>query len=216
MPLIAPPVVPSVLSLFYKYNVFPWTWWSHVVCHGGSFSALSNLSVYAGTSLSCAGIQQWKSVSFCCWAAINLVGEMREEEQDTHPYPTHPFPSSLCEEFYILACSWWAMSSRTPTPTYPPFSFLTVWRVLHPCLLLMSNEEQDTPPPTLPTPFPSSLCEEFCMSDNMCISCLPAAVLAYWDPGGLAHLKSFEGLFLLIFQFNFSTFPICVSCNFIC
>ena len=37
------------------------------------------------------------------------------------PYPTHPFPSSLCEEFYILACSWWAMGSRTlqPYTTHP-------------------------------------------------------------------------------------------------
>ena len=80
---------------------------------------------YAGTSLSCAGIQRWKSVSFRCWVAIN----------------------------WLMT---WAMTSRTPHshPTHP---------------------------------FPSSLCEEFCMSDNMCISCPPAAVPAYWDPGGSAR-----------------------------
>ena len=117
---------------------------------------------YAGTSLSCAGIQRWKSVSFRCWAAINLVGEMSKRSRTPHPLP------------------------------YPPFSFLTAWRVLHPFsfltvwrVLLMSNEEQDTPYPT--HPFPSSLCEEFCMSDNMCISRPSAAVLAYWDPGGSAR-----------------------------
>ena len=42
---------------------------------------------YAGTSLNCAGIQWWKSVSFHCWAAINLVSEMSNEEDDTPPHP---------------------------------------------------------------------------------------------------------------------------------
>ena len=167
---------------------------------------------YASTSLSCAGIQQWKSVSFRCWAAINLVGEMSNEEQDTQPptlptlflphsvksstyllaldeqwaaghltpYPTHPFPSSLCEEFYILACSWWAMSSRTPHPLpYPPFSF--------------------------------SLCEEFCMSDNMCISHPPAAVLAYWDPGGLAHFHCYNNIISFILGYNVISIMISVT-----
>ena len=71
-----------------------------------------------------------ESVSFRCWAAINLVGEISKRSRTPHPLP------------------------------YPPFSFLTVWRVLHPFsfltmwrVLLMSNEEQDTPPPTLPTLF---------------------------------------------------------------
>ena len=79
---------------------------------------------YAGTSLSCAGIQRWKSVSFHCWTAKNLVGESRrrrmtptpthptpkwssrvgkisneeEEEDDPHPLPTHPKWSSRVGE----------------------------------------------------------------------------------------------------------------------
>ena len=41
-------------------------------------------SFYAGTSLSCAGIQQLKTVLFHCCAAINLVGDMSNEEEDLH------------------------------------------------------------------------------------------------------------------------------------
>ena len=45
---------------------------------------------YAGTSLSCAGIQRWKSVSFHCWTAKNLVGESRRRRMTPHPLPTPP------------------------------------------------------------------------------------------------------------------------------
>ena len=78
-------------------------------------------------------------VSFHFAAELQSIWLVRWARGAGHPtpYPTDPFPSSLCEEFYI--------------------------------------------------PFPSSLCEEFCMSDNMCISCPPAAVPVYWGPGGLAH-----------------------------
>ena len=107
---------------------------------------------YAGTSLSCAGIQLWKSVSFCCWAAINLVGErskdtppptlpilflphcvksskcLLNEEQDTPPLPYPSF--SFLTVWRVLNA--YSMRSRTPHPLpYPPFSFLTAWRVLH-------------------------------------------------------------------------------------
>ena len=44
---------------------------------------------YAGISLSCAGIQWWKSVSFHCRAPINLVGKM-SNEGGGHPPPTTP------------------------------------------------------------------------------------------------------------------------------
>ena len=73
-----------------------------------------------------------------------------------HPYPTHPFPSLLCEESTSLLAldEQWGAGHPTPYPTHP---------------------------------FPSSLCEEFCMSDNMCISCPPAAVPAYWNPRGSAR-----------------------------
>ena len=128
-------------------------------------------------------------VSFVSLLSCSQFGWWDEQWGVGHPtpYPTHPFPSSLCEDLYILAWSWWAMRSRTLHPLpYPPFSFLIVWRVLHPSLLLMSNEEQDTPP--LPYPLFSFLTVwRFCISDNMCISLLPAVVLAYWDLGGLAH-----------------------------
>ena len=56
----------------------------NALCH-----LLSLSYYYASTSLSCTGIQQWKSVLFSCWASINLVGEMSNEEQDTPP-PTLP------------------------------------------------------------------------------------------------------------------------------
>ena len=49
--------------------------------------ALYPMICYAGTSLSCAGIQRWKSVSFHCWAATNLVGEISNEEENTPPHP---------------------------------------------------------------------------------------------------------------------------------
>ena len=115
--------------------------------------------IYASTSLSCAGIQQQKSVSFHCWAAINLVGEMSNEEQDT-PSPTLStifLPHCVKSSTSLLALDeQWGAGHPGPCPTHP---------------------------------FPSSLCEEFCMSDNMCFSCPPAVVLAYWDPGGLAHFN---------------------------
>ena len=115
------------------------------------------LSNYASTSLNCAGIQWWKSVLFCCWAAINLVGEMSNEEQDTPPptLSTIFLPHCVKSSTSLLALDeQWGAEHPTPYPTHP---------------------------------FPSSLCKELCMSDNMHISCLPAAVLAYWDPRGLAH-----------------------------
>ena len=79
---------------------------------------------------------------------------MSNEEQDTPPptLPTLFLPHCVKSSTSFLALDeqWGA---GHPIPTLPPFSFLTVWRVLHPCLLLMSNEEQDNPPPTLPTLF---------------------------------------------------------------
>ena len=85
---------------------------------------------YAGTSLSCAGIQRWKSVSFHCWTAINLVGELRrrrktpphthpptpkwssrvgkmsneeEEEDDPHPLPTPPSQWAVRSSAFLLS-----------------------------------------------------------------------------------------------------------------
>ena len=46
---------------------------------------------YAGTSLNCAGIQRWKSVSFRCWAAINLVARWAMRSRTPHPLPYPPF-----------------------------------------------------------------------------------------------------------------------------
>ena len=68
-----------------------------------SFSYLYN---YASTSLSCAGIQRWKSVSFRCWAAINLVGEMSNEEQDTPPptLPTLFLPHCVKSSAWVIIC----------------------------------------------------------------------------------------------------------------
>ena len=109
---------------------------------------------YASTSLSCAGIQQWKSVSFCCWAAINLVGEMSNEEQDTLPptLPTLFLPHCVESSTSMLALDeQWGAEHPNPYPTHP---------------------------------FPSSLCGELCMSDNICVSRPPAVVPAYWDPRG--------------------------------
>ena len=74
---------------------------------------------YAGTSLSCAGIQRWKSVSFHCWTAKNLVGELRRRRMTPHPY--QPTLTVRCEEFCILA--------------FLPHSEL--WRVLHSCLVFV-------------------------------------------------------------------------------
>ena len=55
---------------------------------------------YASTSLSCAGIQWWKSVLFLCWAGINLGGDIQWGGGHPTPYPTHPFPSSLWRVLY--------------------------------------------------------------------------------------------------------------------
>ena len=88
---------------------------------------------YAGTSLSCAGIQRWKSVSFHCWTAINLVGELRRRRKTPHPLPTPPLnghPELVNEQ-------WRGGGRWPPPPTHPPsqwavkssaflLSFLTV------------------------------------------------------------------------------------------
>ena len=71
---------------------------------------------YAGTSLSCAGIQWWKSVSFHCWAAINLVGEISNEEEDTPPHPTPPTLSH--QELRVKWDEQWG--GDTPPPPHPP------------------------------------------------------------------------------------------------
>ena len=44
------------------------------------------------------------------------------------------------------------------------------------------------------------------MSDNMCISCPPTAVLAYWDPGGLAsfiNVKYFVTIWTVVVDCTF-------------
>ena len=154
--------------------------------------------IYAGTSLSCAGIQRWKSASFH-WTAKNLVGESRRR-MTPHPLPTPP----LNGHPELVR---WAMRRRrkmTPTP-YPP---TPKWssRVGE-----MSNEEEEEddphplpthpqmviqswwdeqwggggrwpPPPTHPTPN-GPHCEEFHISDNMCISCSLAVHTLYCSAG---------------------------------
>ena len=106
-------------------------------CIGGSMGAIN----YAGTILSCAGIQRWKSVSFHCWTAKNLVGESRKRRMTPHPLPTPP----LNGHPELVR---WAMRRRrkmTPTP-YPP---TPKWssRVGE-----MSNEEEEEDDPhPLPT-----------------------------------------------------------------
>ena len=69
-----------------------------------------NTTYYAGTTLSCAGIQQWKSGSFHCWAAINFVGDMNNEEEDPSPPVGH-------QELRVEVM--WAMRRRTPTHPSP-------------------------------------------------------------------------------------------------
>ena len=90
----------------YTFNVLA----SEAISIRGEFSWIN----YAGTSLSCAGIQRWKSVSFHCWTAINLVGELRRRRRRTSP-PTHPHPNS--ELWRVLhSCfpsSQWAVKSST-------------------------------------------------------------------------------------------------------
>ena len=85
----------------------------------------------------------------------------------------------------------WAMRSRTPHP-YPTHPFPPHCVKSSTSLLALDEQWGAGHPTPYPThPFPFSLCEELCMSDNMCISCPPAAVLAYWDPGGLVHFFCF-------------------------
>ena len=112
------------------------------------------------------------------------VGEMsneEEEEDDPHP-PTHPPP--------MVIQSWWdeqwgGGGRWPPSPTHlPPNS--------HPELMrwAMRRRRKMTPTPTHPTPN-GPHCEEFQMSDNMCISCLPtmhtlycsASILRPWGFG---------------------------------
>ena len=73
---------------------------------------------YAGTSLSRARIQRLKSVSFHRWAAINLVGDMSNEEEDPHPHPT-PHWSSGVE-------SWSDMSNEEEDPQPPTHPLLVI------------------------------------------------------------------------------------------
>ena len=57
--------------------------------------------------------------------------------------------------YYFIVCHTLSFHIQTLAiiQQIQPFSFLSVWTVLHPYLLLMSNEELDTLPPTLPTLF---------------------------------------------------------------
>ena len=71
---------------------------------------------YASTSLSCAGIQWWKSISFHFWAAINLVCEMSNEEEATPP-PTKPHPPLVIRSRELSEKS--NEEEDTPSPPHP-------------------------------------------------------------------------------------------------
>ena len=82
-----------------------------------------NSIFYAGTSLSCAGIQQWKSVSFHCWTTFNLVGKMRKIPH--HPPTTNndmcnvkdpPYPTP----HWSSAVESWSDMSNEEDPPYLP------------------------------------------------------------------------------------------------
>ena len=64
-------------------------WNMSVLLFGLDLSCFFLLIYYASTSLSCVGIQQWKSVLFHCWATMNLVGEMSSEEDPHYPLTGH-------------------------------------------------------------------------------------------------------------------------------
>ena len=96
-------------------------------------SKLLFLHFYAGTSLSCAGIQWWKSVSFHCWAGINLVGDMSNEEDPTH-HPTTPIGHQELRVEVI-----WAMRRRPPPTPLVIRSWELKW-----------HEQWGGPPPTPP------------------------------------------------------------------
>ena len=104
------------------------------------------------------------------------VGEMsneEEEEDDPHPYPPTPKWSSRVGE---MSNEEEEEDDPHPYPPTPKWSS----RVGE-----MSNEEEeedDAPPPTHPTPN-GPHCEEFQMSDNMCISCSPAVHTLYCSAG---------------------------------
>ena len=133
---------------------------------------------YAGTSLSCAGIQRWKSVSFHCWTAKNLVGESWRRRMTPTPYPPLNGHPELVR---------WAMRRRwkmTPHP-YPP---TPKWssRVGE-----MSNEEEEEDDPhPLPTPPQMVLTVKNSRWVIICVfharpPCTHyTAVPAYWDPEG--------------------------------
>ena len=86
-----------------------------------STGRLSFKCYYAATSLSCAGIQRMKSVSFHCWAAFNLVGEMRR---------IPPFPQQ------------WHVQCGGPTLSYPPLAIRS-WELEVTCAMWRTQ-------PTLP------------------------------------------------------------------
>ena len=97
--------------------------------------ATSRLSSYAGTSLICAGIRQWKSVSFHCWAVINLVCEMSNEEEP--PYTLNPPPVTSSWEL-----KWHEQWGGGGGPAYPhPSSVISIWEWND-----MSSEEEEDPP----------------------------------------------------------------------
>ena len=100
---------------------------------------ISVLSVgYGGTSLSCTGIHRWKSVSFHCWAVINLVCE-DEQWGGGHSTPTPPILGH--QELRVKWDEQWG--GRQPTPPHPPL-VIRSWELSE-----MSNDEEDTPPTPL-------------------------------------------------------------------
>ena len=132
-------------------------------------------------------------VIFVSLLSCNQLGWWDEQWGAGHPtpYPTHPFPSSL---WRVLACSWrekfkkGIVVGKTLKSIHNHTELTGIWQIQVDisifviCIRFMKGKTEHSQ-------YVSNDMSQ--MSDNMCISCLPTAVPAYWDPRGLAsfHLQ---------------------------
>ena len=137
---------------------------------------------YAGTTFSCAGIQRWKSVLFHCWAAFNLVGEIRRKALPPPPNndicdvedPPYPAPPSTISSWELK----WHVQCGGPTLPYPhQSSAVESWSD-------MCNVED----PPYPTPNPSVISSWELHREQKHYTAVPA----YWEPRGSASSGSWS------------------------
>ena len=108
------------------------------------------------------------------WSSrVGKMSNEEEEEDDPHPYPPTPKWSSRVGE---MSNEEEEEDDPHPLPTHPQMVIQSWWDEQ------WGGGGRWPPPPTHPTPN-GPHCEEFQMSDNMCISCSPAVHTLYCSAG---------------------------------